>query len=495
MQTRLTTSSIFKNKQTFLLLAIFISVRILSFYIAPHHIIQALLVFTLIFILGLTFFKNPDYAWMIILAELFLGGAGHYLEFFGLSIRTVLIVAFLFLWIAHALSGHNKERIIIPHRLYYVLIPLTFFVVFSIFRGLIHGNDTKAIIQDALPFMLFALILPAYHLFSQEKMRHYIIRLLGVFLIGSVIFSLFTSIVFVTKTVELQEPYYKWYRDVTMGKITHVTDSFYRIVAPEHIIITPLLLIIASLLMRDEKHHKMWRFMFMCGALILALNFSRAYLLAFALGLLILIYKHKFTRWFIVSFWSITMITLLFISVNILFSGGKSLGLEIIGIRLGSVILPQTEESTNLRMALLDPIITMIKHHPILGTGLGSSVTFIDPYTYETLSRRHFDWGYLEMWVELGLFGALSLIAIAVLLVQELIKKIRLLSDYHDFYVGLLAGIIAMLFINITTPTLFHVLGILYLVFVMAFVSKPLTIFDEIVTLLYRIFNRIKKQN
>ena len=76
--------SIFKNWQTLLLLLIFGGVRLLSFYIAPHAILQAIIVFVLVFVLGLTFFKNPNHAWMIILGELSLGGSGHLFEFFGL---------------------------------------------------------------------------------------------------------------------------------------------------------------------------------------------------------------------------------------------------------------------------------------------------------------------------------------------------------------------------------------------------------------------------
>ncbi|MBT3948856.1 hypothetical protein HOF40_02095, partial [Candidatus Parcubacteria bacterium] len=72
MQNRLTASSIFLNWQTPALLGIFLGIRILSFYLAPHAILQAIIVFTMIFILGLTFFKNPDYAWMIIMGELLL---------------------------------------------------------------------------------------------------------------------------------------------------------------------------------------------------------------------------------------------------------------------------------------------------------------------------------------------------------------------------------------------------------------------------------------
>lgn len=495
MLERLTTYSIFRNWQTPLLLIIFFTLRITSFYLSPHPIIQAILVFFFIFILGLVFFKNPDWAWMIILGEIILGGAGHYLEFFGLSIRTVLILVFLFLWIVFAVTNRDKINFLkIPGKLFYVLLPLGFFLLISTIAGLFNGHQIQYIIQDLIPFSFLILLLPAYHLFKNEKIKHYFIRLCIVFLIGSMIFSLVTFFFFTTGVAELHDPFYNWFRDVTMGKITHVTDFYYRVVTPAHLLITPILLMICALLMRDEKHHYMWRFLFFCGALVLALDFSRVYLLAFAVGLLFLKYKHKFHRWIKVSLWSLSIIALMFISINIISSGFRSFGLEIIGIRISSFAAPEVELSTATRMVLLDPIFSIIKQHPIIGSGLGATVIYLHPATYEQVTTRSFDWGYLEMWAELGLFGGLWLLIIVGVLIFELIKKIRKLADYHDFYIGLLGGIISMLIINITTSALTHVLGIFYLAFVIAFVSKPVTIFDGVVTILYRIFNRLKQR-
>jgi len=421
-----------------------------------------------------------------------LGGAGHYLKFFGLSIRTVLILVFLFLWIVFTLANKDKSYPLkIPNRLFYILLPFGAFLLISSLTGLFNGHGIYYVIQDLIPFCFLILLLPAYYLFKDEKIKRYFIRLCIVFLIGSAIFSLITFFLFTSGVAQLHDPFYNWFRDIAMGKITHVTDFYYRIVIPGHLLITPMLLMICALLMRDEKHHRMWRFLFFCGALVLALNFSRAYLLGFVVGLLILKYKHKFHRWIKTSLWSGAVLILLFISINIIASGGRSLGLEIVGIRIASFSAPQVELSTATRMVLLDPIFRIIKQHPIIGSGLGATITYLHPTTYEQITTHSFDWGYLEMWAELGIFGALYFLIIIGFLISELIKKIRSISDYHDFYIGLLGGVIALLVINITTPALFHVLGIFYLTFVIAFVSKPISIFDGVVTMLYRIFNKI----
>ena len=184
------------------------------------------------------------------------------------------------------------------------------------------------------------------------------------------------------------------------------------------------------------------------------------------------------------------MIILIFFSINIISSMGTSLGLEIMGARIESFVQPEVEVSTNTRVAKLTPIWHMIKENPIFGNGIGANISYLNPYTNTQMTTRHFDWGYLEMWAELGILGSLILIGLVLLILYELNKKIRSISDFHDFYVGLFAGIISLLIINITSPALFHIFGIFYLVFVMAFVSKGVGIFDEVLGLLYRVFNR-----
>lgn len=494
MQSRLTNRTIFFNWQTALLLCAFVVLRVFSFALAQHNVLQALVVFLLVFALGILFFKNPDWAWMVVLGEIFLGGSGHLFEFFGLSLRTLFVLTFLFLWTVFAFTDPEKRhQLKLPNKLFYGFPILWLFVAIAAVIGILNGHGAVAVIQDSIPFAFFLILLPSFHLFRQEKIQHYFIRLVIVFLIGSALFSLFTFILFRLGISELQDPFYKWFRDVIMGKITIVTDYYFRIVAPEHLLIPPIMLIISSLLMRDEKHHQMWRFLFILGSIILALNFSRAYLLGFVIGLAVLLYKHKLHRWIKVSIWSVATLIIIFTGVNLISSFGKSLGWEIVGIRVGSFVTPHIEESAQIRMALLPSIFQMIKSHPILGNGLGAAVTFIDPITLTETSRRHFDWGYLELWAELGAIGTLWFLLVIGGILVHLIKKIEMLSDYHDLHMGLLGGLIAMLIINITTPALFHVLGVFYLIFVIAFITKPLDIFDAVVTTLYRIFNKLKK--
>lgn len=488
---RLEDKTIFFHKQTLFLFILFFFLKYISFVLIPFPLVQALIIMFLVFIIGILFFKNPYYAWGLVLVEILFGGSGHYLEFFGLSIRTIFTMVFFFLWFSYSFS--NKKELVkikINNKFYFFLLSLIILVFFSFILGLKNEHDLKNILADFIPYTIFIFIFPFEYLFENKNFKYFFIRLLIIFVLGSAIFSLFNFLCFRLGIFEIHGDYYKWFRDVLGGKITYLTDYFYRIVLPEHLLVSPLVVFIASLLMRDEKHHKMWRILFLAGTIILLLNFSRAYFMGIFGAFLVLKYKHNLLCWLKVSSWSVLIFILCFSSILFVSSLGKSFGVELLGFRLESLIMPEIEVSTNTRMLKLDPILHLIKTNPVLGSGLGSTINYLNPITYQTVNDKHFDWGFLEMWAELGLITTLSFLFFYFYLILELIKKIRKISNFHDVYIGLLAGIVSLMIINITTPVLFHTLGIFFLSLAIVFIIKPLTLYDEIISIIYRIFNK-----
>ncbi len=493
MQKFLTSKSIFFQKQTTWLIILFFAIRIISFLLNGQILIQGILVFVLLMLLGILYFKNPDWAWMLVLGEIFLGGSGHYLEFIGLSIRTLFIAFFLFLWASQNIGQSILRKRLKIHKYTNWIISLLFISLFFAFaNGIYNGHEARRVIQDFMPFTFLFLIFPSYHLFSKPEIQNYFARLILVFVIGTAIFSLITFGLFSSGITHIHEPFYNWYRDIDVGKITDMKTGFFRIVESSHLIIVPLMLIISSLLMKDEKHHKMWRLLLILLTIILVLNLSRGYFLALGVGLLVLKYKHKWKQWLKQSLSVVLLIIIIFSSIHFIASAGQSFGWELFGVRLKSFVQPQLEISTNTRMMILPNIIQMIGQHPILGVGLGATVTFVNYSTYQSITSPHFDWGYLEMWTELGLFGSLILIFLYGFVAFALIKKIRAIPDWHDFDVGLLAGIVAFLVMNVTIAALFHVFGILFLIFALTIATKYTAIFDRTTALLYQVFNRVE---
>ena len=291
----------------------------------------------------------------------------------------------------------------------------------------------------------------------------------------------------------IHDAYYSWFRDVAMGKITDMGNGFFRIVTPEHLLIVPSVLLISSLLMKKEKHNIWWYVFLSVGISILVLDLSRTYMIALAIGMVVLKYKHHALKWLQVTLLSAGIFIGLFVSINALSSGFQSSGLELLSTRFASISNPTIETSTYTRLALLEPIGNLISLHPLLGSGIGAQISFFAPTTYQYITTAQFDWGYLELIAELGMIGFLALLAVLILTLFELIMKIQSLSDYHDFYVGLLAGLIAFLMMTVTSPALFHVFGVFYLTLVLVVAMKPTETFQRTLVVLYRVFNRIKQ--
>jgi len=465
--------SIFFSLQTTSFLAIFAAVRLLSYGLSDRPYAQAVLVFIWLCVFGVVFFRQREYAWLMLLGEIFLGGSGHMLEFFGLSLRTLTVLTFLLLWSFFAVYERARHRLRIPHALYYLALPLFSIAVFSSGMGISRQHGAGTVIADALPFVFLALMLPAHHLLERARERETLIRLVLAFLVSSSLLSLFTYAAFVSGVFELQDSFYHWFRDVAMGKITPVTPYFYRIVLPEHLLIPPLALVMLSLSMRPGRLQTLWRVLYALGSLVLVLNFSRGYFLGLIAGALILKYRHRLLPWLKETALAALVLVGILAALNGVASRGQSFGLEILGFRFASIVEPNIETSAATRLRLLRPIRQLIAERPLTGHGFGASLTYTDPVTYESVTTRQFDWGYLELAAELGLIGTGWYLALIALIVYEITKKIRRSVPAPDWHIGLLSALASLLVITVTAPALTHVFGIVFLALTIAAVTKP----------------------
>lgn len=492
MEQRLTTSSFFLNWQTLALFVGYFVFRALSFVLAPHPIVQGVLVFILVIAFAGLYFKDLILAWQALLAEIFLGGAGHFLELGGLSLRTVLIGTFLLLWVLHHASNsklsshlHMDKRVGVP------LLIFACYLLFALFNGFHSGHEVIPMIRDLTPFAFFLLIFPFHQLFHNPEAQSFFVRLFIVYLLATALFLTVLYFLYSYGVLEIHEPFYNWFRDINAGKITDMGNGFFRIVEPSHLLIVPIILFISSLLLKNEKHNIMWRVLIFAALVILSINLSRIYILALGVGWFVLLYKHSIQRWIGLGIITLLMFLGIFTGLS-LTSAGNTLGWELFGVRLASVAYPSIETSSLTRMTLLPPIIEKIEKAPIQGHGLGATVTFIDPRTNAEVTTHQFDWGYLEIIAELGSLGLILFLVIFFETIAMLIRHVQQLDNFHDFHVGLLAGVIALLVINITSPALFHVFGILFLVFLMIVGIQHHSTVDDIITALYRVFNRKK---
>lgn len=446
-----------------LLLITFVVIRLLSLttYQQPflNGILAALLIggFTCICI------KNPKYGWFILLGELLLDGAGHFFELQGLLLRTWFLGIFGVAWLVK--KNRNRDFQLPTRPIFGSIIALGLVVIGAIINGFFSHHSPTIIIQDALLFAFLGLLFPALEWKKETTEPLSVIAKTWIY--GSVLFSLTTFWWYSSSFGVLRDTYYHWFRNIAAGKITDLGQHFFRVVLPEHEFIIPIILVLAAYLMynyeTNRREQKLWWMMLAC-LMILALNFSRIYFGALALGFLLFFSKKIFKQWLIVSSISATSLILIFFSFHLTASRGQSIGLELLGLRAAGTNL-QNDTSGAIRLAILPDAIQQIRTRPWFGSGLGATVTYVDPATQAPVTRSQFDWGYLEMLAELGSIGTLLFLIFYGIVLYHLTKIKTPLGR------GLLAGGISLLLINVTMPVLFHGFGLLYIVLLITVVT------------------------
>lgn len=447
------------KKQIGLFLGIYFSLRIFSYFFNPTTplyfanpinwiVSTAILCLVVYFLL-----KKDPLAWLIIAGELLLGGAGSFLEIKGVSLRTLLLLFALIIFIFQTIKNKKYNIFWENKTIAFLFLGLYTTVIISAARGYYLGNYPKFIFADTIPYFFFLYYFPLKQLLASDNFRKTSFNILLAAIIGNFIFTYFTLAGFSSGIFALQDSYYHWFRDVASGKITDYGTGFFRIILNEQLLIVPIFLWFSAKRINERTEYFI-KLASIALLAILAINITRIYLVALAVGMLFLFSLKNWKRWLAYSAGALIFFVMAFTLTHLAATKGKSLGWEYLGLRLQSIAIPQTEDSSLSRLLLLPKIAEKIKQQPLLGNGLGDTVTVYSPIFKANITTPHFDWGYLEILAEMGIIGMI----IWGLIIGYLIKNIKQNR-------GLLTSAIAFLVINITSPALFHVLGIILLVY------------------------------
>jgi len=184
--------------------------------------------------------------------------------------------------------------------------------------------------------------------------------------------------------------------------------------------------------------------------IIWVLTFSRAGWLSLIMTMILLFFLTKVNKkrvvLLLVVFLAISAILLLssninrseFMKTTTLNAAKGSLGARALGYPIG---------------------LNMVKDDLILGIGIGNYPLLIKKYTkvYE-LTRHHLHNLYLQVFVETGLMGLSAFVFWLVCIVRYLVNSLKSLenSRHYLLFVGLMGGVIAYLFNNLTDVLTVH---------------------------------------
>ncbi|MFA6145849.1 MAG: O-antigen ligase family protein [Patescibacteria group bacterium] len=451
--------------------------QILSFlgYLQPilANIIFILIVLSAIF---LSVYKI-EYGFLILIFEFLSGHGGLLFEFKGISLRLTLFAIVMLVWAVKKFFSEKWKKLFSQKKSPFYILFLVFLILilFGLIQGIIRNHGILAV-KDFINYSYFLLLFPLIDVLKKEKFDQNVFSLAQGATIGIGISTIIVLILFGSGLVQVHNSFYWWWRSVAVGKATYMNGNFFRIVTPAHLLILPLFLIYLSLLFETKLKLKKQLFFFWLASLsglTILINFSRAYFLGFFAGLIFLAKELNRKKWMLFSLSVILILIFEFCFIYTLF-GGMTIfkGLDFFKDRLGTIISPQEETSSLTRMVILPLLAEKIKADPIFGSGLGATVSYLDPATNQMQSTFHLDWGYFEIWMELGLIGLLAFLSLLGSIFYQGFQTIKIFSQdifKKRIVIGLIGGVAALMVASLTGPFIFHPLGILYLTFTAAY--------------------------
>jgi O-antigen ligase len=443
---------------------------------------EAMFFAVLSLILILSIYKL-EYGLCAALVELVLGSKGYlfYFEAGGASISLRIGIFLVVMGVFLAKLAIRKIEFIWDRKLIWFFILLVLIGI-GFLGGVLRGLEFQNVFLDANGYFYLLYLFPFLAVFrGKDNLNKLTDVLLSSGLILA-IFSLFLFYVFSHDWLNL-DLIYKWQRVNLLSEITF-TGSVYRIFLQSQIFLILVFFLSLHQLLEKRNLYLSVAVSFL-SALGIFVSLSRSFFLGFLAGLfvfLFLIYlknkKESLKMFFVIVLicfasvaflWTINKNEPMILADRFLFMAQK-------GIAAEPASLTREEE--------LKPLLLEIIKKPFLGWGFGKTVEFIthDPRALTMLPQcvgkesclfrtYAFEWGYLDLWLKLGLFGLVSLFGI----LYSLFKQGRELIRQGDFSaVWLLSSLAAVCVTNIFTPYLNHPLGlgILILVAVYLFAEK-----------------------
>lgn len=449
----------------------------------------------LLFVLILSF-QKLEYGVYFILAELFIGSKGYLFSFnleeISISLRLGIFLIVLGVWFLKALKNKKFEFIKSPLTRWYILLFL--FLVGGVINGFWKGNSLNNLFFDFNGWLFFGLVFVFFSaLNSWEKIQESWQVIFAA--ISAAILKTITLLFFFSHQVyDLLPSLYKWVRTTGVGEITQMPNNLYRIFFQSHIFAILVFYLIALLLIKLKRnsfskkdYYGLWLVGFFT-AFATFISYSRSFWLGALLGLMVLFYLIFFVlklskkKVFVIT----GSLILTFIGVYVVTLGIINFPWPNPGEFKGGLIEERTKDLTTeagsaSRFQLLGPLSQKIKEHPILGSGFGATVTYKtnDPRYLELhpdgiYTAYAFEWGYLDIWVKIGLLGLLAYLVLLYKLFRQgwrLSRKLINQPYHYALILGLLVGFLVLIVINVTTPYLNHPLGIGFLLFLTAVFS------------------------
>ena len=454
-----------------------------------------------------------EWAILLVLLELLIGSKG-YLFFDNIfdvriSIRIALWSVVMLVWLVKTLVPLIREKNSIAELKNFFLsfktgerrnfALLALFVLWGLFNGLlIARNSTTDTLLDFNGWLFFLLIFPLTSVLRKREDLENILPILAAGAFWLAVKTFFLAFVFSHFPMDSGAfRVYRWIRTSGVGEITQIKGGFFRIFFQSQIFSLISLFIFSALLFHQlirEKFSKLlgnkkfWLTYFAVSFFlaVILISMSRSFWLGATAGFIFFlpfIYRtikstgQNFYKKFI-------LILIIFftasISSIILIVGTATFPLPrpIAGFNTRSLLdsrLNNNEAAIISRWVLLPSLWQKILQAPIFGSGFGTNLTYQSSDPRQLLSPNHgeyttytFEWGWLDIWLKLGLIGVVIYLILIYQLVKNTLKNYNNNFYHNILFYALSCALIGITVIHFFSPYLNHPLGIGFIIFLYA---------------------------
>lgn len=454
----------------------FVVLEILSFFSHAYTATADVGFFAVVATVATLAFWRLEYGVYFLLAELFLGGKGHLLNFEGIPLRIAIFCVIMGVWAGKMIVKKKKqdfskgEFLALESKLFKYYFALSVFVLAGILIGFLRGNGFHNVVLDANAWVYFLIVFPVFEIIKDRRQLKNILEIflaaitvtslktIGLFLIFSKYgFDLAVTQAGGAGANSLIFEIYKWVRNSGAGEITPF-DGFYRIFLQSQVFIMIGFFVLLWLLARNNNFvaTKLLYILLALSSAALFISFSRSFWVGIALGgLVFLWFLIKQIKWRETVKFSAKTGLAIIAGIFLVFAVAPG----ILSVSGGRVSAGTEEAAIYSRMNLLPELLRKIKENPVFGSGFGAMIAYEskDPRLamsplgkYKTYA---FEWGYLDIWMKIGVFGFLAYLLLILKIFAGGLKNL-------DANLGLLCALLALCATNVFSPYLNHPLGI-----------------------------------
>lgn len=482
----------FSFKTSVSIIAVFLVIETLSFFSFSHPLLNQWVLIALALAVLVVSFYRLEYGLLAVLAELFVGSMGHlfYFDLGGhiiglrialwLAVMSVFVIKMIYQMIKSQKDGSYWESFRnFSGRNYF--LALSAFIILAVINGVVRGHNLSLVFSDFNAWIYFSLLGPIIAVYSRADQKK-LERLYTLFLAAAIWLSLKTLILlFVfTHNSGWAPDIYLWLRKTLVGEMTPTKTGWPRIFIQGQIFSAIAFLCIfwlSQVKLKLKDLFGRYNIIMLSGAALflssVLISFSRSFWVALLGSLfisLLLIWRlTSFKKALVSAIWLVAAGLVSFLMMYLVVAWPY---FQTQSGNFGSDFLERVsngnEAALASRWSLLPVLTGEIKKEPFFGQGYGATVTYFsrDPRILQNnpsgeYTTYAFEWGYLDLWLKLGLLGLLVYLWLLFRLLVAGIKKGMANNDYLLF--GLTAGLLFLMITNAFTPYLNHPLGIGFL--------------------------------